>query len=166
MDLYLVRHAQAADGGRYRRDEDRPLTAEGRRQAQAVGRALAGAIEAAAQPALIIVSPLVRAVETAELIAVALGYGEALEVALALGPDGRPDDMLDCAYSALGDSVMLVGHEPSMGHLLSSLLGARSLALSKGTCVRLRAGRGEPSGELLWVVSPRRLQPTGSIDAL
>jgi len=162
MDLLLVRHAKAAESALYANDDERPLSAEGRRAAREVGRSLAGAGVA---PDTIVVSPLVRAVETAELIAVELGFEAALEVSGLLRPEGRPAQIFDILLEPrAGKRVALVGHEPLMGRLLSVLLGRPGLALSRGAAVRVE--REGERGRLVFVVTPRRLQPNASLDAL
>jgi phosphohistidine phosphatase SixA len=61
--------------------------------------------------------------------------------------------------------VGLVGHQPSMGRLLSLLVGRDGLALSKGAVVRLAWERGAPA-RLVWVVTPKRLDPVPTLDAM
>jgi phosphohistidine phosphatase len=155
MDLYLIRHAHAADGARYHADGDRPLTAEGRQKAQAVGAAL---VKEGARFRAILSSPLVRAVETAELIAISGGYAGALSISPALTPDAHPSEML-AAVAAEDGPVALVGHEPSMGALLSQLLARAGLALQKGAAVKLKWRPGDERAELIWVITPRHLAP-------
>jgi phosphohistidine phosphatase len=84
MDLFLIRHAHAVDGDGMR-DDDRPLSAQGRRQALDVGGALS---RQKVRFGRIVTSPLVRAVETAELVAVSLGFDGGLDVHEAMRPDG------------------------------------------------------------------------------
>ena len=85
-----------------------------------------------------------------------------------LAPEGRPDDMLDHVigpHASLG-RVALVGHLPSMGYVLSSLLGKHGLSMSKGAVARLTWQPGSRSATLVWVMTPRRLDPVASLDAL
>src|SRR5690242_6119374 len=88
MDLFLIRHARAADGALYADDDERPLTADGRRAALDVGAALA---RHGVKLDAIVSSPLVRAVETAELVAVSIGYEGGLEIRSEITPEGRPE---------------------------------------------------------------------------
>jgi phosphohistidine phosphatase len=163
MDLYLVRHADAADGDRYREDAERPLTAEGRRQAQRVGEAL---LRQRVVPELIVSSPFVRAVQTAERIAVAVGYERMIEVAGALEPGVGAKELFDRAVQGSATSVMLVGHEPSMGNLLSALTGASAIAMKKAQVVRLELLSGATSARFCWVIGPSRLEPATTIAAV
>jgi phosphohistidine phosphatase len=161
MDLYLIRHASAIDGSG-RPDEERALTREGRQEALDVGAALA---RHAVQPALIVSSPLVRAIETAELVAVSVSYAGALEVARALAPNGTFARLLADVLEprAHEPSLALVGHEPSIGEFLSTLLDRDGLNMRKGEVVRLRWTPGR-TAELVWALTPHRLEPTPSLD--
>jgi phosphohistidine phosphatase len=160
MDLFLIRHASAADGPLYGDDADRPLTADGRRAALAVGEALQLAGVGFDK---VIASPLVRAVETAELLAVSVGFDGELAIAHELEPGGSVQRMLELLGRASGERVALVGHLPSMGNLLGALLGRSGVSMSKMSVVRLEHGE---RSRLVWVITPRRLQPVASLDAL
>ena len=112
--LWLLRHAQAADGFP---DEARPLTELGIAQAEAAGRAL-GRLGVSLDVCL--TSPKRRAVETAKLACASLGVEVTVEPALA-------GESFDAEALAAGlDEVMLVGHDPSMSMALSELTGARA----------------------------------------
>ncbi len=160
----MIRHAQAIDGESMR-DEDRPLTAHGRRQALDVGAALA---KEKVRFGLILSSPLVRAVETATLMAVATGYDAGLGVSLAMRPDGSWKHLVrEAIEPALVDAAQqplaLVGHEPSLGHFLSKLLGQKGLSMSKGAVVRLTVTSVDAPAQLVWTLSPKRLEPGSSL---
>ena len=148
MDFYLIRHAHAVDGAALR-DEDRPLSAHGRRQALDVGGALA---KAGVQFQLVVASPLVRAVETASLVAVATNYAGGLDIVDPLRPEGSFKNLTrEVIEPAFKRNVVLalVGHEPSIGHSLSKLLQQRGLTMSKGAVVRLRLTSLEAPAELV-----------------
>src|SRR5437763_1638634 len=134
MDLVLIRHAKAADAECHGSDSDRPLTADGRHAALAVGAALAGHGVAFDH---IFASPLVRAVETAELVAVQTRYAGQLGIEHWLEPEARPKEIEAALREGAGERLALVGHEPSIGRLLSRLLDRPGLSLSKGAAVRL-----------------------------
>jgi phosphohistidine phosphatase len=163
MDLYLIRHAHAIDGAALR-DEDRPLSAHGRRQALDVGAALA---KEGVHFGLVVTSPLVRAVETASLIAVASRYDAGLEVVDPLRPEGSYKALVrEVIEPALSRKLVLalVGHEPSIGHALSKALQQKGLTLSKGAVVRLRLTSVDQPAELVWALSPHSLQPSRTLD--
>lgn len=160
MDLYLIRHAHAVDGDGLR-DDDRPLSAQGRKQALDVGAALA---RQKVRLARIVTSPLVRAVETAELVAVSLGYDGGLDVHDALRPDGSWKHLLREVLEGGGaEPLALVGHEPTIGHYLSKLLQQKGLSMGKGTVVRLDWSDAEAAAKIVWTLSPKRLDPSPSL---
>jgi phosphohistidine phosphatase len=114
MQLYLVRHAEAAGG---EPDELRPLTAAGREQARALGARLR---QEGVRPDAILTSPLLRARETGELLARELG--------VPARPDERlaPGTTAGALTQALGDSggtVVAVCHQPDCGQIASALAG-------------------------------------------
>jgi phosphohistidine phosphatase len=159
MDLYLIRHAQAVDGELGMRDEDRPLTAQGRRQALDVGNALA---RHGVRFSRIVTSPLVRAVETAELVAVTVGFDRGLDVSDAMTPDGHWKHLVKTVLEPLAGepSLALFGHEPSIGHFLSKLLGQKGLSMQKGGVARLDFKHADETARLVWTLSPKHLLPT------
>jgi phosphohistidine phosphatase len=161
MDLYLIRHTHAVDG-EGRRDDDRPLSAKGRGDALDVGHALQ---RQGVTLGRLVTSPLVRAVETAELIAVSLGFSDGLEVHDALRPDGSWKQLLREVLEphVEGPPLALVGHEPSIGHFLSKLMHEKGLSLQKGGVARLSfAGADEPA-RLVFSLSPKRLDPSPAL---
>lgn len=161
MELYLIRHAHAVDGDGLR-DDDRPLSRQGRQQALDVGGALA---KQKVRLARVVTSPLVRAVETAELIAVALGFDGGLDVHDALRPDGGWKQLVREILEGHDGAAPLaiVGHEPTIGHYLSKLLQQKGLSLGKGAVVRLDWRDAGTPGRVVWTLSPRRLDPSPSL---
>jgi phosphohistidine phosphatase len=144
--LHLLRHAHAGNPMRWTGpDHDRPLSDRGRSQAERLGRLLATLDEA---PDLCITSPKVRAAQTAELVAAALGIPVVVDERLAAGPDiDEIEDILLAAGEA--ERPCLVGHDPSFSELLGSLLGLGVVGMRKGAIARVdigrpvRAGRGD-----------------------
>jgi phosphohistidine phosphatase len=140
VEVFLIRHAVAIDETRELRDPMRHLTAEGRRQAQSLGDRLRWHD---CLPTTVWTSPLVRAVQTAELVVMGLQAGVAVEVLPALAP-GEPSSVALAAVRKLADDavVVLVGHEPSISALGALLLGQPDFpALAKAEAVRINAGR-------------------------
>jgi len=106
MRLFIVRHAEAAQG---QPDDRRPLTPAGRTQAREVGRRLAAQ---GVHPPVVLSSPLLRAVETAEEIARALGAR--VEADERLAPGVTPAEIRNVVLG-LDGPVVLVGHQPDCG---------------------------------------------------
>lgn len=113
MDLILWRHAEAADGTP---DLERALTSHGQRQARAMAAWLRPRLP---DDTRILVSPARRTQETAAALT---KHGETLE---ALAPGAGADALLKaCAWSPAGaGSVLVVGHQPTLGEVAGRLLG-------------------------------------------
>src|SRR5689334_2864611 len=119
-ELYLFRHGIAEDRVAGRDDEGRRLTGKGRKKLERVLRA---ARAMGARPAVIISSPLIRAVQTAEVAADILGG--TLEHDPALSPGSTADALVQAARARWKNGpVMLVGHQPLLGETASFLLHA------------------------------------------
>jgi phosphohistidine phosphatase len=153
LQLYLLRHADAGDPMAWPGDDDeRPLSAKGRRQARRLGSLLA---DIGWRPDVILTSPKVRAADTARLV------GRAVDVK----PDA--DDRLASAFE-LGDigsllaahpearRVVLVGHDPDFSAVASTLTGA-AIELRKGAIARIDLTDTRPAagqGALRWLIPP------------
>jgi phosphohistidine phosphatase len=112
MRLFLVRHAEAAPGDP---DELRPLTPAGRLVARDLGERLAPE-----HPDAVVSSPLLRARETAEQIARAVGLTAEADDRLA--PGATAED-LQAAVAERGDTVVAVGHQPDCSAIVLTLTG-------------------------------------------
>jgi phosphohistidine phosphatase SixA len=160
IQLCLLRHAHAGDPMKWHGEDDvRPLTEEGRTQSERLGRLLASS---GFRPDAILSSPRTRALETATLVAAALG----LEVKIA-DDLGRSLDLptLEDLLQSAGDPArpLLVGHDPDFSSLASELAGVAYLPLRKAAIIRidvvrpLRAGQGT----IRWMVTPDLLGSDG-----
>lgn len=165
MHLLVIRHGIAKDRDVWERtgetDELRPLTRRGRRCMRGNARGLAhlvGRLDALAS------SPLVRARETAEIVADAFDKVEIEE-----RPDLAPSESATAVASWVArarseDTVALVGHEPDLGKLVSWFLAGRGafVPLRKGGACLLELGSvGPGSAKLLWSLTPRHLRRFG-----
>src|SRR5581483_6827547 len=118
--LLLMRHGEAVDGAPGG-DGDRWLTSHGRQTTRAVAEHLARHMA----PATVWTSPLVRAVQTAEILASAVGLQGSVEVLRELAT-GHDDAILQHVADFEGDGTLcLVGHEPTLSQLAVTLLGVR-----------------------------------------
>jgi phosphohistidine phosphatase len=118
--LLLTRHAKSdpATGGMP--DHSRPLNERGRRDASEMGRRLRGK---SVRPDHIVSSSATRARETAELLAVGLGFDAVGIRFLPLLYTATADELLDIV-SAMDDTlgcVVLVAHNPSLTELAHRL---------------------------------------------
>jgi phosphohistidine phosphatase len=156
MNIYFLRHASA--GKRMEnssKDDRRPLDEEGILQARYIGRMLAGLDIQVEQ---IVSSPLKRALQTASLVANELAFESAIPIDDALLPEA------DFAHfqSMLSrfrkfDSIMVVGHNPSLTEFLSKTIsggsGTTHVDFKKGAVAKVEiAGR---NGTLHWLVTPK-----------
>jgi len=150
MDIYIVRHGDAAGFQGYVSDAERPLTDAGVQRMQLAGHGLE---RLGVKPEFILSSPLVRARQTAELIAVALGMEEEVQTRAELSP-GCEIIELERVLETLPDvkSVMLVGHQPDCGLMIDLLCGLAGTPMKPGTVVliHLREGVAPGSGTLVW----------------
>jgi len=159
VELLLVRHAIAAerDHAAYRDDRARPLTAEGRKRMAEVAAGLAQLVT----PTDVFTSPLLRARQTAEILARTLR----LKVSEldSLGNGDHPATLAAVAQRTSG-TVVLVGHEPWMGELLSYLLTGDpeivSAPFKKGGTALMGASGSRAAGEwsLRWAMPPSALR--------
>jgi phosphohistidine phosphatase len=159
MEIYLIRHAIAQQRGEEWPDDDlRPLTTEGMRRFEEAAK---GLLEFDAPPAQIFTSPLVRARQTAQLLASRMHRPPPLNVMEELSPGYPPSSVLT-KVRKLGDRgpLALVGHEPDLGHLAAHLLGAsRPLPFKKGGMCRIDVVWGRPHrGALVWFFPPKALR--------
>ncbi|MEO7913667.1 MAG: phosphohistidine phosphatase SixA [Roseiflexaceae bacterium] len=156
MELYFLRHGIAADvGPAGQGDAGRPLTKEGIAKMQAGAR---GMHRLGVRLDALLSSPLVRAHETAAIVARELGLELQLAEKLAPGCD------LAQLFALLGEyrgaeRVMMVGHEPDFSSLIGALTGGSQVLMKKGSLARVDIERLEQSiGVLTWLLPPRILR--------
>jgi phosphohistidine phosphatase len=160
VTLYLVRHAIAEPrGSAWPDDTKRPLTHRGMARMR---EAVSGLDAAGIEISLVLTSPLVRARQTAEILARGLTSVPTVEVTNALLPGQPPARMVEAlAGHARAKSVALVGHEPGLGELAAWLLGAReALPFKKGGVCRIDMPSlpPVPPGQLVWFALPKMLR--------
>jgi len=158
MDIWFVRHAIAADRAPHSAaDCDRPLTEHGRDVFEDLAEILAEHVK---MPERIFSSPLVRAVQTAELLAEAAGLKKKdLAVSDVLAPAVNLERLLDFLREQKVERIALVGHEPDMSRCSSALIGGGQFAFGKGNvaCIRFDGVPGPGAGELRWFIGPKLL---------
>jgi len=149
MRVILIRHGDAVSSMVSFDDRARYLSDAGRRQAAATGQALAAR---GVTPSQVWCSPLVRAVQTAELIVATLGFEGAVAARDDLFPDS-PIESLARALAQLDDDeqIVVVGHQPFMSAAASELLGCSVGGFVTGAacCLRVK-GLFPHQAELEW----------------
>jgi len=119
MKIYLIRHGDAVHEDEAGSDRDRWLSARGREHARILARLLR---EQRVEPDAILCSPLPRAVQTAELVANGLDYIGQVIATRGLEPSAQPRVAAEILL-AMGESVVVVSHEPAVSALGAFLLG-------------------------------------------
>jgi phosphohistidine phosphatase len=141
MLLYFVRHGLASWPFWTGDDSERPLTAEGVRRMEA---AAMGLKRRGVQPESILHSPLLRARQTAEIIATHLDRLQFLRLNPALAPGFDHSAYLALRAEVDGslDSLMVVGHNPDMADVVLALTG-QPVLFREGTvaCISIELGR-------------------------
>lgn len=160
MRLLLCRHAEAVDGSDALSDENRWLTKHGRQQARDVGSALR---KHGVKIDRVFTSPLVRAVQTADLLCEELGFSQAIEVMGPLAPGGRLSSVLVRIEqeTASDQRVAIVGHEPQMSEWGAKLLGRAAFerGFKKGAvlCLEWNEGPELGSAQGVFFMTPKSL---------
>ncbi len=155
MELYVLRHGIAEARRPGLPDAKRRLTAKGKQRLRVI---LACARGAKVKPALILTSPLVRAVETAELAAGVLGCKNKVVPTDTLLPGASPQAVWQEIRSHEDvNSILISGHEPLLSHTASHLLGASwvLVEMKKGAvaCIDVDPSAKQPRGTLLWLLT-------------
>ncbi len=159
-ELYLIRHGVAEErGDAWPDDSKRPLTDAG---ATRVRRSMRGLAEAGVAFDVVLTSPLVRARQTADVVAGAFDPRPPVIVTDSLAPGGAYGAVLaDVEKHAKRGRVALVGHEPDLGELTGRLLGARqAIEYKKGAVCRIDLASVPPSAPsaLRWFLPPKLMR--------
>jgi phosphohistidine phosphatase len=156
MELWLVRHAVAAEQDEFEGpDAERPLTPKGRRRFREFCQGLA---KQAAMPQLVVTSQLVRAVQTAEILAPAAGLKKReIVVSDVLAPGIELGQLLPFVREQAGERIALVGHEPDLSHLLEELIGGGAFRFGKGfvAAIDFDSAVAAGAGRLAWFLGPK-----------
>jgi len=157
MKLYLIRHAEAVERTGTMPDADRFLSPKGRSAFRRIARRIR---KLGVAPDLIFSSPLVRAVQTAEILAEHLNHNGPVVVAGELSPgfDLRVLRLL-LAEAENPREAAFVGHEPDLGEIAAEMLSLHGgFPLRKGAVVALEVERSirEGTAKLLWMEDGRK----------
>ncbi len=160
FELYLIRHGLAEErGDAWPDDAKRPLTDEGMSRLRKQVRGLA---RLGVSVDLILTSPLVRARQTAEIVAGGLHPQPHVTTLDSLTPEGSCADVIaDLGKHARRSRLALVGHEPGIGELAARLIGSRHrLPFKKGAicCIEIDSLPPAGPGDLCWFLPPRILR--------
>lgn len=163
-ELYFLRHGIAVlRGTPGYPDDDRPLTEEGIAKMARAARGIARLVDGFD---LIASSPLKRAHETALIVARQMKCENLVRTANALLPGCTVKSLMNFLVHAKSkDRVLVVGHEPDLGCMASTIIGAPSsvIRFKKGALCCLDMDQPAPgtSGALLWHAAPKLLRMIG-----
>jgi len=164
MRLSLLRHGIAVERGSSGDEDDgeRSLTAKGERRMR---RSAEGMLALGLTYDLILSSPYLRARQTADIVAQILKTAEGIHLSDRLTPAGSPRQLLAALQTEYREwqEILLVGHEPYLSRLISTLLTGGpnlSVVMKKGGLCTLdvetvRFGR---CASLLSLLSPSQLR--------
>jgi phosphohistidine phosphatase len=165
MQLYIVRHGIAIDreDPKSPADPERYLTPEGIEKTEQVARGVAAL---GATPDLLISSPYVRAMQTAEIFAAALEYPKQKIRRSDLLLPGAEASLFyrELAKDKQAAAVFCFGHAPHLDDLVATGLGSKNhlTALKKAGVALLELKRvSPPSGQLVWLAVPKLLRKAG-----
>jgi phosphohistidine phosphatase len=162
-EFYIMRHGIAVTRGSagFSDDSKRPLTPEGRQKMRQIVKGLS---RLGFDVDWIVTSPLVRAVETAEIVAESLGANVPMDFCDALSPGESAEALISfLAKRPNRKRVLVIGHEPDLSEMAARLLGAgrhANLAFKKGGCCLITFSEFPPKspGQLAWWLTPRLLR--------
>ena len=168
MNLYLMRHAIAVarDEPGVDTDGERPLSPKGIKRMRKAARGLKR-LEIPFDALL--TSPLLRARQTADVVAPLIGLEGQIEVISGLTPESSVDNLIsDLTGYQNREHLLLVGHEPLLSQTVSFLLGAKKnetlgIELKKaGLCrIEIDGLPADKPGKLHWLLAPKQLRLFG-----
>jgi phosphohistidine phosphatase len=160
FEIYVIRHGLAEErGDSWPDDTKRPLSEDGvsamRKSARGLGR-LGVTID------VVLTSTLVRAKQTAELVAGGLNPRPPVSAVDSLAPGGTYQEIIaDLEKHTRRKRIALVGHEPGIGEFAARLIGSRHpIEFKKGAVCRIDVDSIPPSGpgDLRWLLPPKILR--------
>jgi phosphohistidine phosphatase len=159
-ELYFIRHGLAEERGDAWPDDDkRPLTDEGMSRMR---KAVRGLSRVGVSVEVVLTSPLVRARQTAEIVAAELDPRPSLVNLDSLAPAGSYTAVItDLEQHGRKSRIALVGHEPMLGEIAARLIGSRHpIEFKKGGVCRIDVDALPPAGpgDLRWMLTPKILR--------
>jgi phosphohistidine phosphatase len=157
MRLYFLRHGVAVEADEWSGpDFDRPLTGDGVKLMTREAKTIAALN---LELDVILTSPLVRAKQTAAIVAEKLDIADRLIEDERLGAGFGPNRLVDILAEYAGaNAILLVGHEPGMSRTIAHLAGGVAVDVKKGSLARVDlADPATLQGELVWLIPPKVL---------
>lgn len=160
MDLLILRHGEAGRRSLSPGDSKRPLTAEGRQEVADLSNGLKSL---KIKLDGVFTSPLLRAKQTAEIVAKSLKYTAEIQELDSLKPEGNRLEFYSVLSKLKHDStILVVGHEPYLSEMIGEAIsqsGCR-INLKKAGLARIKVVTTLPKikGELRWLFTPKHLK--------
>lgn len=166
MDVILLRHGKAGDRDPklFPDDTKRPLTAEGALELRDI---CTGLRRIGLAFDFLVTSPLLRAHQTADIVAEVFEWKEPPQVSDVLGQGCTTGKVIALLAKFPPDArVALVGHEPDLSRVAAELIGRSgdaALELKKGgvACVRYEGPAAMGLGTLAFLFKPSQLRKIG-----
>jgi phosphohistidine phosphatase len=165
MEIYVVRHGIAIDreDPKCPPDPERYLTEEGIEKTKRVAAAVAAL---GASPDLLLSSPYVRAMQTAEIFASALDYSkQKIRRTDLLLPGTEPSLLFrELAKDKQTSTLFVFGHAPQLDDIVAAALGSKHhvTSLKKAGVALMELKRvSPPNGQLVWLATPKVLRRSG-----
>jgi len=161
--VIFVRHgpAEVRDPARWPDDDQRPLTRKGEAETRRAARGLASVVRSADRLAT---SNADRAVRTAQLIRRELEEAPAPETWEELAPGNLSTPIFDRIRRSARphETVLLVGHEPTVAEFVGEALTGEGLSvvhLTKGgaVCLEFSNSVRPGAGRLVWLLTRKQL---------
>ena len=155
MEIYVVRHGHSPSTAeaKVKTDAERPLSEQGEKDIAKIAGYLQ---KSSVQLQAIFTSPLLRAVETAVLLASVLNPASGIKKLPALSGQSSPSDLWRALERTLGNTpsapIALVGHYPQVGKFVTWLTKNHAPSFLPGTCVALEHQKNKT--QLLWSRDP------------
>ena len=151
MRLYFLRHGLAADRETWTGDDfDRPLTDQGKER---MAREAATLVKMSLDLDVILTSPLVRAYQTAEIVAQHMNQTDQLVQDEQLSPGFGSNQLAKILKTyPEAQALMLVGHEPDFSQVIGDLIGGGRLTCKKGSLACVELTDRSLQGNLVWLI--------------
>ena len=160
MDLLILRHGEAGRRSNLASDFKRSLTVEGKQEIVEIANGLKSLD---VKIDYILSSPLLRAKQTAEIVAKSIKYKSKIEEIDSLKPEGSRLEFYSVLSKFKQDSmVLVVGHEPYLSEMVGEAISQSGcqIDLKKAGLARIRVLKTLPKirGELRWLLTPKQLK--------
>jgi len=154
MQLFVMRHGQASPTAPS--DQQRPLTATGEQEARLMGKWLSKAAE---HIDCIVVSPYVRAQQTAKLVQQTLSYDVKIETLDMITPSGSATLVHDYLDGLLAvnqyQTVLFVSHMPFVSYFVAELTyDSQAPIFQTAGIAHIQYDEASMKGELACLISP------------